>query len=216
MSFYLRRYFFEKTGGKEHDKLLQRQIPFDVSARRPGVKRCQRYHHGIDLVGLDDTTVYSIADGKVRTGSDNSAGNYVCVTIEDGRRMYYFHLKSFKVKTGDVIKKGQAVGIMGNTGHSFGAHTHLELRVKGTAYKSLDISAFTGIPNKVGIYEYKEDGGMKQNKYSYDDTVDAMIRDGVTDVKNMQNWEKMLDGREKLETKYVREIFKRYHEKLSR
>ena len=57
---------------------------------------------------------------------------------------------------------------------------------------------------------------MKQNKYSYDDTVDAMIRDGVTDVKNMQNWEKMLDGREKLETKYVREIFKRYHEKLSR
>ena len=48
--------------------------------------------------------------------------------------------------------------------------------VKGTAYKSLDISAFTGIPNKVGIYEYKEDGGVKQNKYSYDDTVDAMIR----------------------------------------
>ena len=157
------------------------------------------YHHGIDLVGLDDTTVYSIADGKVRTGSDNSAGNYVCVTIEDGRRVYYFHLKSFKVKTG----------------HSFGAHTHLELRVKGTAYKSLDISAFTGIPNKVGIYEYKEDGGMKQNKYSYDDTVDAMIRDGVTDGKNMQNWEKMLDGREKLEAKYVREIFKRYHEKLN-
>ena len=174
------------------------------------------YHHGIDLVGLDDTTVYSIADGKVRTGSDNSAGNYVCVTIEDGRRVYYFHLKSFNVKTGDLVKKGQAVGIMGNTGHSFGAHTHLELRVKGTAYKSLDISAFTGIPNKVGIYEYKEDGGVKQDKYSYDDTVDAMIRDGVTDVKNMQNWEKMLDGREKLEAKYVREIFRRYHEKLSR
>ena len=173
------------------------------------------YHHGIDLVGLDDTTVYSIVDGKVRTGSDNSAGNYVCVTIADGRRVYYFHLKSFKVKTGDTVKKGQAVGIMGNTGHSFGAHTHLELRVKGTEYKSLDISEFTGIPNKVGIYEYKEDS-VKQNKYSYDDTVDAMICDGVTDVKNMQNWEKMLDGREKLEAKYVREIFKRYHEKLSK
>ena len=88
--------------------------------------------------------------------------------------------------------------------------------VKGTAYKSLDISAFTGIPNKVGIYEYKEDSGVKQNKYSYDDTVDAMIRDGVTDVKNMQNWEKMLDGREKLEAKYVREIFRRYHEKMNK
>ena len=82
---------------------------------------------------------------------------------------------------------------------------------KDTAYKSLDISAFTGIPNKVGIY-----GGVKQHKYSYDDTVDAMIRDGVTDVKNIQNWEKMLDGREKLEAKYVREIFRRYHEKLNK
>lgn len=174
------------------------------------------YHHGIDLVGLEDTTVYSIADGTVRTGSDNSAGNYVCVTIADGRRIYYFHLKSFKVKTGDSVKKGQAVGIMGNTGHSFGAHTHLELRVKGTEYKSLDINEFTGIPNKVGIYEYKEGESVKQNKYSYDDTVDAMICDGVTNVKNMQNWEKMLDGREKLEAKYVREIFKRYHEKLNK
>ena len=120
------------------------------------------YHHGIDLVGIDDTTVYSIADGKVRTGSDNSAGNYVCVTIPDGRRIYYFHLKSFKVKTGDSVTKGQAVGIMGNTGHSFGAHTHLELRVKGTAYKSLDINDFTGIPNKVGVYTYTEEKAMKK------------------------------------------------------
>ena len=31
----------------------------------------------LTLSGLDDTTVYSIADGKVRTGSDNSAGNAV-------------------------------------------------------------------------------------------------------------------------------------------
>lgn len=173
------------------------------------------YHHGIDLVGLDDTTVYSIADGVVRTGSDASAGNYVCVTIPDGRRIYYFHLKSFKVKTGDSVTKGQAIGIMGNTGHSFGAHTHLELRVKGTQYKSLDINEFTGIPNKEGVYEYKEGKSVKQNKYSYDDTVDAMICDGVTDIKNMANWEKMLDGRETLEAKYVREIFKRYHEKLN-
>ena len=40
------------------------------------------FHHGIDLVGLDDTTVYSIADGKVRTGSDNSAGNAVSCEVE--------------------------------------------------------------------------------------------------------------------------------------
>ena len=36
----------------------------------------------LTLSGLDDTTVYSIADGKVRTGSDNSAGNAVSWKVE--------------------------------------------------------------------------------------------------------------------------------------
>ena len=119
------------------------------------------YHKGIDLVGVDDTTVYSVSDGTVRTAYQaNGAGNYVVVTMSDGRRVFYMHLASFKVKTGDTVKTGQAIGVMGNTGYSFGAHTHLELRPAGTTGDSLDICAFTGIPNKVGIYVYKEETNM--------------------------------------------------------
>ena len=116
------------------------------------------YHKGIDLVGVDDTTVYSVCTGTVRTAFQaNGAGNYVVVTMDDGRRVYYMHLASFKVKNGDTVKVGQALGVMGNTGYSFGAHTHLELRPAGTGSESLDICEFTGIPNKVGLYEYKEE-----------------------------------------------------------
>lgn len=113
------------------------------------------FHKGIDLVGIGDTTVYSICDGTVRTAYEaNGAGYYVVVTMADGRRVYYMHLKanSFKVKTGDKVKKGQALGIMGSTGNSTGAHTHLELRPAGTTSDSLDICAFTGITNKIGLY----------------------------------------------------------------
>lgn len=118
------------------------------------------YHKGIDLVGLDDTTVYSICDGTVRTAYQaDGAGHYVVVTMADGRRVYYMHLKanSFKVKTGDKVKKGQALGVMGSTGASTGAHTHLELRPAGTTGDSLDICEFTGLTNAVGVYEYKEE-----------------------------------------------------------
>lgn len=116
------------------------------------------YHGGIDLVGLDDTTVYSICDGTVRTAYQaNGAGNYVVVTMSDGRRVFYMHLASFAVTNGQSIKKGQAVGVMGNTGNSFGAHTHLELRIPGTSGESLDICEYIGIPNTTGIYEYKEE-----------------------------------------------------------
>ena len=116
------------------------------------------FHKGIDLVGMDDTTVYSISDGVVTTSYQaNGAGYYVVVTMADGRRVFYMHLKanSFKVKNGDTVKKGQALGIMGSTGDSTGAHTHLEIRPAGTTNESLDICEFTGIPNKIGVYEYK-------------------------------------------------------------
>ena len=65
------------------------------------------------------------------------------------------HLAKFLVNNGAKIKTGEPIGVMGSTGNSTGAHTHLELRPKGTTSDSLDICEFTGIPNKVGVYEYK-------------------------------------------------------------
>ena len=122
------------------------------------------FHKGLDLVGIDDTTVYSVSDGVVRTAYQaNGAGYYVVVTMADGRRIFYMHLAkdSFKAKTGEKVKKGQPLGIMGNTGNSFGAHTHIELRPAGTTGNSLDICEFLKLPNTIGTYYYKEMDDMK-------------------------------------------------------
>lgn len=150
-----------------------------------------RFHQGLDLVGLDDIIVYAISAGTVRTGFQaNEAGNFVVVTMKDGRRVYYMHLKSFLVPNGAFVAKGQAIGIMGNTGHSYGAHTHLELRPKGTSYESLDIAAFTGIPNKLGVYYYnpneEEESAMTQEKF------DEMMEDYLRRLaeKPPEEWSK--------------------------
>ena len=110
-----------------------------------GNKITQKYkagkHNGIDLVGtgstIDDVIAHS--DGTVvavkkdcnatyKTGS--SYGNYVKIKHNNGYYTLSAHLKygSVKVKTGDIVKKGQVIGRMGNTGHSFGAHLHWEVR----------------------------------------------------------------------------------------
>ncbi len=150
-----------------------------------------RFHHGLDLVGLDDIIVYAISAGTVRTGFQaNEAGNFVVVTMKDGRRVYYMHLKSFLVPNGAFVAKGQAIGIMGNTGHSYGAHTHLELRPKGTSYESFDIAAFTGIPNKLGVYYYnpneQEESAVTQEKF------DEMMEDYLRRLaeKPPEEWSK--------------------------
>ena len=118
----------------------------------------REYHAGLDLVGIDDKTVYAIADGKIDATpyEPNGFGYYVRQLLPDGRRIYYGHLAlgSICVKAGQTIKKGDKLGVMGSTGKSTGAHTHLELRIKGTSKTSLDVSEFTGIPNKEGVYRY--------------------------------------------------------------
>lgn len=119
----------------------------------------KEFHGGMDLVALEDKTVYAIADGKIEAVPYEAGGfgYYVRQLLPDGRRLYYGHLAkgSIVVKAGQKIKAGDKLGTMGSTGRSTGAHTHIELRPKGTAKTSLDISEFTGIPNKVGTYECK-------------------------------------------------------------
>ena len=120
----------------------------------------KEYHGGVDLVALGDKNVYAIADGCVDAViyEKNGFGYYVRQKLADGRRIYYAHMQkdSICVKAGQRIKKGEKLGVMGSTGKSTGAHTHLEIRVAGTSKESLDINAFTGIPNSVGTYEIKE------------------------------------------------------------
>jgi murein DD-endopeptidase MepM/ murein hydrolase activator NlpD len=117
----------------------------------------KEYHGGLDLVALEDKTVYAIADGKVDAVpyEANGFGYYVRQLLPDGRRIYYGHLAkgSIQVKKGQSVKQGDKLGTMGSTGKSTGPHTHIELRPKGTKKESLDISEFTGIPNKKGTYE---------------------------------------------------------------
>lgn len=128
----------------------------------------REFHKGIDLVGVDDGTVYAISGGVVRTGFQaNGAGRYIVITQDDGMRVFYMHLAKYSVKNGDTVRKGDAIGVMGSTGRSFGVHTHLEIRPKGTGAASINISEYTKIPNKVGTYFYDEEkeNAMTQNEF---------------------------------------------------
>ena len=90
-------------------------------------------HNGIDLVGDDDKTVHAVAGGTVGFAGivSKSAGGltwqwgyYVRIDGNDGRKYYYCHLAagSLRVRAGQRVQAGTALGTMGNTGYSFGAH----------------------------------------------------------------------------------------------
>ena len=126
----------------------------------------QDYHKGIDLVGADDITVVAPCDGiigasTIITDKSNLTwqwGNYIRLDTSDGLYIFMCHLDSRAVKTGQTVKRGDKLGVMGNTGYSFGAHTHFEVRnAKG---ESLNPCVYLGIPNTEGIYENESEDDM--------------------------------------------------------
>jgi len=93
--------------------------------------RWNKFHAGIDIAQSGTVPVVAAADGVViRSYLSSTYGNCVMVSHSIGGQTYttvYAHLNSRNVGSGQVVAKGQQIGIMGNTGHSYGQHLHFEL-----------------------------------------------------------------------------------------
>lgn len=85
-------------------------------------------HAGQDITGPTGIPVVATAMGKVVTREYSSSfGNYVVIAHGSGIRTLYAHLHSFKCELGDNVRRGQVIGLLGNTGRSTGPHVHYEV-----------------------------------------------------------------------------------------
>lgn len=90
------------------------------------------YHAGIDIANkASGVPIVAAADGVViRSYYSASYGNAIFVAHSINGQVYttvYAHMSSRHVGNGEVVSKGQQIGVMGNTGQSFGQHLHFEL-----------------------------------------------------------------------------------------
>ena len=96
------------------------------------------FHTGADIKpkvhGVVGDSLYGVADGIIRAIATNKGdvntgyGNYVIVEHNDGFCTLYGHLLKHEGKIGQIIKAGDKIATMGNTGHSTGVHCHFEVR----------------------------------------------------------------------------------------
>lgn len=96
-------------------------------------------HRGIDFTPGAGAPVQAIADGTVRVASEAGGAFGVHVMIDhviDGELVssHYAHMQygSLAVTPGQHVTVGTVIGRTGNTGLSYGAHTHFEILVNGT------------------------------------------------------------------------------------
>lgn len=89
-------------------------------------------HTGLDFRAETGTPILAAAGGVVVTQEFHPEyGNMVEIEHGDGLVSRYAHASSTFVKKGDLIKRGQKIAEVGNTGRSTGAHLHFEVLVQG-------------------------------------------------------------------------------------
>ncbi len=97
-----------------------------------GASRGGSRHLGVDLRNPKGTPIKVVDDGVVTfAGYRGTYGNMVIVSHGNGIETRYAHCDTMSVKVGDVVKKGDQIATVGNTGRATGYHLHFEVRKNG-------------------------------------------------------------------------------------
>jgi len=116
-------------------------------------------HYGLDICGggIADTNIYATQPGRVikvsntcthnypKTGRHSCGGgygNYIIIDHGGEISSLYAHCASINVYEGQIVDKGDVIGIVGTTGWSTGHHLHFEIRKNGKATNPFDYKPF--------------------------------------------------------------------------
>lgn len=98
-------------------------------------------HNGVDFAVSRGTPVLSVGEGVVVIAKNSgSAGNFIAIRHGRQYTTKYMHLDKILVKPGQNVKKGDRIGLSGNTGRSTGPHLHFELHIDGKPVNPLTAS----------------------------------------------------------------------------
>ncbi len=92
----------------------------------------REFHKGIDISARMGSPVVATADGMVAfSGLDRGYGRTIVLKHGYGLKTRYAHLKRILVKKGQFVKRGEIIGLVGNSGRSTGSHLHYEVHLNG-------------------------------------------------------------------------------------
>ncbi|EIT83876.1 peptidase m23 [Fictibacillus macauensis ZFHKF-1] len=117
------------------------QVPFPCGQKWAGQTRTNHSPaNSVDLNRANDENDVVVASApgtvdRVENLGNRSYGKFIVINHGGGWKTYYAHLNHFSVKRGQKVTFGQAIGKVGNTGGSYGAHLHYEQRYNGNVMK---------------------------------------------------------------------------------
>jgi murein DD-endopeptidase MepM/ murein hydrolase activator NlpD len=93
------------------------------------IHKIAKMHTGIDFTAPTGTPIYTTGDGTVEEATTDGSGygQHVIINHGFGYKTLYGHMSVMKVRTGQKVKRGELIGLVGSTGSSTGPHCHYEV-----------------------------------------------------------------------------------------
>lgn len=97
------------------------------------IHKINKFHAGMDFTAKPGTEIYATGDGVVDFADHNTSGYGLHVVIDHGfdYQTLYAHMSKVLVKKGQKVKRGDVIGLVGNSGLSAGPHLHYEVHKGG-------------------------------------------------------------------------------------
>lgn len=97
------------------------------------IYKTYKMHEGIDFTAPTGTPIYATGNGKVMNIDKEHRGYGNCIIINHGfgYQTLYGHMYRMKARPGQIVKRGELIGYVGNTGLSSGPHLHYEVIKNG-------------------------------------------------------------------------------------
>lgn len=149
--------YFEKYGGyydekgspladgflripTRNEKKYRISSHFNPMRRHPVTGRVAP-HNGVDFAVPVGTPIVASGDGEILISRYSStAGNYIAIRHGKQYATRYMHLSKLLVKPGQIVKRGDTIGLSGNTGRSTGPHLHYEFLINNKPVNPITIS----------------------------------------------------------------------------
>lgn len=89
-------------------------------------------HNGTDIAAPEGTAILAAFDGRVEEiGYNKVRGNYIQLSHGGETKTLYLHCSEIIAPKGAVVRQGEVIARVGNTGWSTGAHLHFSISVGG-------------------------------------------------------------------------------------
>ena len=131
--------YYDDSGKSAKKFLVRKPVGAGIMRSGFGVRRhpilgYTKMHTGVDWAAPTGTPIYASGNGVVeKAGWESGYGKYVRIRHTNGYETAYAHMTAFarNIDIGTRVRQGQAIGFVGSTGLSVGAHLHYEIIVNG-------------------------------------------------------------------------------------